>query len=691
MNIKAYLTAAVVGAWALSACQNDFDDPALNVPEASIQANTSIYDVKLKYWDDARNYIDTIGLTDDGQHVIIAGRVVSSDASGNIYKNLVIQDGTAALTISVNANSLYNKYRIGQEVVMDLTDMYIGKYNGLQQLGFPEWYAAGQAWEATFMPYEFFEQHSELNGLPEPDAVQPAVITYADINTQTAETLCKWQSRLVRFDNCYFENGGKDTFTPAHKENGNQNLMVWNGTGYTAITVRTSGYSNFWSRTLPEGHGSVVGILGYYGEAWQLTLRSIDDLIGFAQEDAEGSGTKDDPYTVGSVINFETQGIGGSGWVKGYIVGAVNAGVTSVTSNSDIQFKADVDMPNTLVIASAADVTDFSRCLVIELPSDSPFRQYGNLADNPSNYGKAIAVQGTFGKVLNTWGVTGNTGAWSEFQIEGVSQPSTPDTPSGEVTGQGTKENPYTVADVRILGATGAEAWVKGVIVGYVEGDNLASQAKFTNSADRASNIIIAPTASETNPAKCIAVSLKTGSDARKALNLMDNPGVYGQTVTLKGSLRTCCGAPGVFQPSEFQLGGSSVDPSEPSTPDTPATGEGSEASPYNVSSAIAKGETAAKVWVSGYIVGYVNGNAMSKAEFTGSAERASNVLIADSPEVTDASKCMAVELKSGSKARKALNLIDNPGVYKTRVSLEGNIATYMGAPGVRNVSNFKQ
>lgn len=64
----------------------------------------------------------------------------------------MIQDETAALAISVNSTGMYTKYAPGQEVVIDLTDMYIGKYNGTQQLGYPLFYEKNQVWEATFMP-----------------------------------------------------------------------------------------------------------------------------------------------------------------------------------------------------------------------------------------------------------------------------------------------------------------------------------------------------------------------------------------------------------------------------------------------------------------------------------------------------------------------------------------------------------
>ena len=85
---------------------------------------------------------------------VIKGRVISSDASGNIYKSMYIQDATGAITLSINQASLYNFYPFGQEIVLNLSpkdfvypdydkgedvnaslNFYIGKYAGLEQIG----------------------------------------------------------------------------------------------------------------------------------------------------------------------------------------------------------------------------------------------------------------------------------------------------------------------------------------------------------------------------------------------------------------------------------------------------------------------------------------------------------------------------------------------------------------------------
>ena len=121
---------------------------------------------------------------EDGSLVIIHGWVTSSDEESNFYKNLVIQDETAAITMSINSYNLYLRYRRGQEIVLDMTDMYIGKYRGLQQLGMPEEYFQGNTDQASFMSPEFFQIHAHLKGYPDLSKIDTlAVDNFDEFNT----------------------------------------------------------------------------------------------------------------------------------------------------------------------------------------------------------------------------------------------------------------------------------------------------------------------------------------------------------------------------------------------------------------------------------------------------------------------------------------------------------------------------
>lgn len=408
-NLKSYFSVMVLASAALmSSCSDNFDTPPFVVPQASRTANITIADFKAKYWQDEVNYIKDI--TDDD---VIAGRVISSDASGNIYKSLVIQDATGAIAVSLNGNNLSNTYRIGQEVVISMKDIWVGKYNSLQQIGYPEYYEKGQVWEATFLPLATFQDHAELNGLPAPEKIDTITTTITGLSTD-AEGLRKWQSQLVRFNDVKFTDAdGKNAFVTG---GATTNRTIEDAGGNTII-VRTSNYSSFKDDLLPVGYGSVVGILSYYGSnsgngAWQLLLRSADDCIEFSNDN---SGIESNPWTVEKAISIQNSGR--SGWVSGYIVGAVAPEVTEVKSNSDIEWTAPTTLGTTLVIGPTKDCKDYTKCLVVALPQGSAFRTQANLADNTEVYQTEIKVKGTMATYLGTYGITGNTGSTEEFRL----------------------------------------------------------------------------------------------------------------------------------------------------------------------------------------------------------------------------------------------------------------------------------
>lgn len=677
---------------ALTACQDDVDDPAVNVPVAQNQANITIYELKKTFWSDDNNYIYgmenkpdaapvAIPAREDGSHYIISGRVISSDEQSNVFKSLVIQDETAALAFSINSYNLYLNYRIGQEIVVDITGMYIGKYNGLLQVGQPEWYVNDKVWEASFMSTRFFVDHRELNGMPDRAAIDTLVVNSIGDLPSGPEGLMRYQSQMVRFNNVAFANGGKETFSTYHSSGVNQSITDAEG---QSLNVRTSGYSTFWNNTLPEGRGDVVGILSYYGTGWQLILNDLAGCMNFGNPTI-APGAETNPWTVDQAVAIESASQTRAGWVTGYIVGAVAPEVTEVKTNDDVEWTANPILDNTLVIGQSADTKDIAHALVVELPYGSKLRELGNLAKNPGNYGKQIWIRGTLDKVMGTFGVADNNGGTSSWRIDGLSTGG-----SAIADGDGTKESPYSAAQV-MAGKTGT-AWVKGYIVGSSNGK---SASDFTVGADNASasNIFIANTPDETDYSKCVPVQLPSGP-VRTALNLQSNPGNVGKIVSVDGSLEKYFGQPGVKTVTDYVLEGGV-------TPPTPSIeGSGTEADPYTVGSVLSINpqsttETTYKgVWVKGYIVGWadmsteyvINANT---ARFATPATLATNILVAAGANVKDVSQCIGVQLPAGT-VRNGLNLVDNPGNLGKAVMLQGDILKYSGVPGVRNTAAFK-
>ncbi len=417
-----------MGAAALTSCGDDFVSPPMVVPSATIEANTSILDLKTAYWTADRNYVKTIGLNDAGEHTIIRGRVISSDQTGNIYKSVIIYDGSAALNLSINAYDLYQTYQFGQEVVIDVTELNIGGYNGLMQLGGEGTY--NNAPSMTFMDSEVFAAHAQVDGLSNPQLVDTIPATIPDVLAakQSTEGLILWQSRLVRFDNVRWDAPGK----PYAEGTSSTNRYIIDESG-NQLLVRNSAYASFKNELLPQGYGSVTGILSYYGTDWQLMLIDSNGCQDFEESDEpdqpvqpgeNGDGTKAKPYGVDQVIAMApgstTATVESGVWVKGYIVGFMPTG-GDATLLSGTVFGIENAATTNMVIAASADVKDASECIGIQLPAS--MRDALSLANQPANLGKEVMLQGDVMKYCGGPGLKNLT----DYMLDGKG-PDVPDT-----------------------------------------------------------------------------------------------------------------------------------------------------------------------------------------------------------------------------------------------------------------------
>lgn len=418
-----------LGALAVTSCHEDPVLPPMIVPEAPMlsKVNSKILDVKTQYWNNEKNYIETIGLASDGEHVIVKGRVTGVDVSGNIFKYLYIQDETAALGFSIDASKLSDSYKIGQELVVDLTEMNIGKWNTELLVGKPEWYEAQQVWEAGRMELETFQNHVELNGLPNGDGVEPTVLDMGDIvNATAAEDLIKYGHMLVTFNDVTINGAGQPFANPA-VENTQSGGAI--NCYYHTITdaqgnkmyLPVSAYADFVYDTTPSGRGSVTGILCYKylsvnrQSQWALYLVDSNGLSGFDNSDEPGDdnpgddnpgdadGTKDSPYTVDRVIAMNNPG--SKAWVKGYIVGFYD-----YNNNSSLVTGTEGAANSNVALAMTPDETDKAKTVAVQLPVGA-IRSAVNLLDNPDNLGMELALYGDLTAYFGLPGVKNATEA----------------------------------------------------------------------------------------------------------------------------------------------------------------------------------------------------------------------------------------------------------------------------------------
>lgn len=140
--------------------------------------------------------------------------------------------------------------------------------------------------------------------------------------------------------------------------------------------------------------------------------------------------------------------------------------------------------------------------------------------------------------------------------------------------GTGTTTDPYSVAEVIAMGTdvNVASATVKGYIVGFVTGNNISTGATFSATGASYSNVIIADAQDCTDASACVPIQLVSKTDIRAALNLGDNPGNLGKTLTITGQLFKYFNVPGVKAPTAYTLEGESTGGDTPAVDDGPVS-----------------------------------------------------------------------------------------------------------------------
>ncbi len=114
----------------------------------------------------------------------------------------------------------------------------------------------------------------------------------------------------------------------------------------------------------------------------------------------------------------------------------------------------------------------------------------------------------------------------------------------------------------------------------------------------------------------------------------------------------------------------------------------GSFNNPFSVANAIANNQGSG-VWVQGYITGVMETNVDPFApSFNPPFFTSTNIIIADSPDETNLSNSLIIQLPFGA-IREALNLVDNPAHKGKQVKLLGDLEAYFNQPGMRNTYGY--
>ena len=267
--------------------------------------------------------IDTIPVSDTP--IYIRGRVTTDDYAGNFYKTLCIQQMVngkqQALRLSVDAGSIGGLYQLGQEILIRVDGLAIGRYANQPQLCLPSYnnniYAnkAEQkvGWAAGRIPFAVFKARTQCIGTPDKSKLYYDTLKITDYNHITSLVEARsWDAKLVCIENVHFTGQYDNNGTPTNcttgdpETDGNANVFAptTENMNYPQsrvikdaqdkwTLVSTSEYAKYAHFYLPANNywGDVVGILGFYydnglnynryppeASDWSISIRSVDDL-----------------------------------------------------------------------------------------------------------------------------------------------------------------------------------------------------------------------------------------------------------------------------------------------------------------------------------------------------------------------------------------------------------------------------
>ncbi|WP_044400635.1 DUF5689 domain-containing protein [Lacinutrix sp. Hel_I_90] len=259
---------------------DDYATPEVLVPAvdvSSLGTKTTFAAVIARY-NDAVADGDQVGVfsTEFDAPLYIEGYVVSSDATGNFFEEVIIQNSTdendangderRGLKIEINERDLANYYNFGRKVYVKLNGLAIGLSNGVFSIGKADGNGLDQLEPFEYKDFVIRDQ--------EVATIIPKEVTINDFTTEDLNTFIKLNDMQINRTELDLTYAGEvsDQFDGFRTlENCETNAT---------ILIQTSTFADFKSQPVPQLRGSIEGILSRdFGDDFNvIVINSTDDV-----------------------------------------------------------------------------------------------------------------------------------------------------------------------------------------------------------------------------------------------------------------------------------------------------------------------------------------------------------------------------------------------------------------------------
>jgi hypothetical protein len=407
MNFRINRTKCVVallGLYLLMACVKDKN---FETPEAScnsdLSANVTIGELKALYVD------ELFQIQDD---LILEGYVVSSDLAGNFFGTLHIQDSLTnpnqGLQLEIDLRDSHLFFEVGSKIFIKAKGLYLGMSKGVFKLGGV--FSAFGNLSVGRLPAAIVGEHL-FNSCGPRGLLQPKNLAIDELDDSMISTLVQFSDMEFKLD----ELG--ETFALREDET----IRTLSNCEDLELELLNSGYSDFQASILPEGNGTITGVLIKDNKDFQLVIRDTTDIAFTAIrcEDLVDEFTSsrifiselaDPDNNTGArfveLYNSDSQWLSLKGWTLRRYTND-NAEVSSTIDLSGFVIEGN----STFVISPNA--SEFE--LVYGFP---PNHSVSTNSPADSNGDDNLELVDPFGTVIDSYGVVGEDGTGTNHEFE---------------------------------------------------------------------------------------------------------------------------------------------------------------------------------------------------------------------------------------------------------------------------------
>lgn len=265
---------------------DDYETPNVTIPEVDISelGDKTTFAAVIARYQTAVADGDEVGIfdTEDDQPLYIEGYVVSSDASGNFYEEIIVQNSTdgsdvdgdarTGFNVQINVRSLSDTYEIGRKVYIKLNGLAIGEENGVYTLGRANGSSLEQLQEYEYL--SFIIRDSEVA------TITPKVLSIDDLTSGDENT-------LVQFSDMQFSKNELGlTYAGEATDEFDGFRTIENCESGATLTLQTSTFADFKSLQIAQQKGTITGIYSRdFGDDFSVLVLNGTTDVNFANAD----------------------------------------------------------------------------------------------------------------------------------------------------------------------------------------------------------------------------------------------------------------------------------------------------------------------------------------------------------------------------------------------------------------------